>query len=505
MADAEAMRGFEETVQEELEPRLAPEPGQTARSRVRAQLWPLFAGMGGLDNWVVKDTTPTAVFERLEDIEAEPLSRAQLNQLLILSHEAGMSQGYFTFYWLTRPERHIYDVAKLPTFDPAWLTHDNIVSLDHLKWGLTRIFSDALLVFGSVRTAYRALRSSSEEGLKEFFQAKCIDTRSLGRRGRALPLGAIVRDDRYLIAEKACKSLEGDDKEATFAAIHAAYEEHVRSGGRLMILASDLIRLTGDRQEQLEFLFGDEGSVAIESEADVEALTERKLARFKAAREAALENTRLYLSMVEELDVYVATSMRKREDFRNMAGFCDEIFGDAGLRQLEVRYFDPTLSAALGHVDKGIIECLMVKAAKVLVYVAGSSETLGKDAEFTMALSQGKPVIIFCDDEEREHFYRDVHPLTRLIDFNSGVPVGAIVTHSREIVRTLLNRILRNEMEYELDQTKPGFLVLRESSTGSVVRLQTSDEMLHETFWNYYHAKSRSVEAGELQDGVVRS
>src|SRR5439155_21498221 len=134
------------------------------------------------------------------------------------------------------------------------------------------------------------------------------------------------------------------------------------------------------------------------------------------------------------------------QDFRDMASFCSDVFSDPGLRSLELRYFDPTMSAAQGHVDKGLIECLMVKAAKVLVYVAGSSETLGKDAEFTMALSQGKPVIIYCDDEERERFYRDVHPLTRLIDFNSGVPVGAMVTHSREIVRTLLNRILRNEM-----------------------------------------------------------
>lgn len=258
-----------------------------------------------------------------------------------------------------------------------------------------------------------------------------------------------------------------------------------------MILLNDLLELTGERKEQLQFLFGDDGLVELRSQADLRAVTDDKLGRFKHARAAALDNTRLYLSMVEELDVYVATSMRKRDDFRAMGALCEEIFGDAGLRQLEVRYFDPTMSAAMGHVDKGIIECLMVKASKVLVYVAGSGETLGKDAEFAMALSQGKPVIIYCEDEERERFYREVHPLIRLIDFNSGVPVGAMVTSSRQKVTELLNRILRNQLEYELDQTKPGLLVLRESLTGSVVRLQTSDEMLHETFWNYYHAKDR--------------
>ena len=31
------------------------------------------------------------------------------------------------------------------------------------------------------------------------------------------------------------------------------------------------------------------------------------------------------------------------------------------------------------------------------------------------------------------------------------------------------------------------YLKLKETLTGSVVRLQTSDQMLSETFWNHYH------------------
>jgi hypothetical protein len=42
-------------------------------------------------------------------------------------------------------------------------------------------------------------------------------------------------------------------------------------------------------------------------------------------------------------------------------------------------------------------------------------------------------------------------------------------------------------MDYEIDQRRDGFLRLRERLSGSVVRLQTSDELLRETFWNYYH------------------
>jgi hypothetical protein len=154
---------------------------------------------------------------------------------------------------------------------------------------------------------------------------------------------------------------------------------------------------------------------------------------------------------------------------------------------MHVRYFDPTLCAAEGHEDKGLIECLMVKCAKVLVYCAGKKDSYGKDAEAAMALSQGKPVIFLCDEEQRSRFLRDVHPLSRLIEFSTGVAVGAMVTSSVADVSQLLHRIFENRMEYELEQARPGYLRLKERLTKSVVRLQTSDDLLRETFWNYYH------------------
>jgi len=140
-----------------------------------------------------------------------------------------------------------------------------------------------------------------------------------------------------------------------------------------------------------------------------------------------------------------------------------------------------------GHEDKGLIECLMVKCAKALVYCAGQRESYGKDAEAAMALSLGKPVIFYCNEEQRSRFYREVHPLSRLIEFETGIAVGAMVTDSLSEVSELLHRIFENKMEYRLEHTKKGYLKLEETLTGSVVRLQTSDQMLSETFWNHYH------------------
>jgi hypothetical protein len=130
-----------------------------------------------------------------------------------------------------------------------------------------------------------------------------------------------------------------------------------------------------------------------------------------------------------------------------------------------------------------------VKCAKALVYCTGEKESYGKDAEAAMALSLGKPVIFYCDEEKKSRFYRDVHPLSRLIDFETGVAVGAMVTDKREEVKTLLSRLFENKMQYRLKQhpSRKGYLMLKEQLTDSVVRLQTNDRMLSETFWNHYH------------------
>ena len=193
--------------------------------------------------------------------------------------------------------------------------------------------------------------------------------------------------------------------------------------------------------------------------------------------------------MVNDLDVYVATSMRNRQNFRDMADATQRIFSNQLLSPLHLRYFDPTLSAAKGHEDKGLIECLMVKCAKLLVYCEGEKESYGKDAEAAMALSLGKPVIFFCDHGKKTNFYRDVHPLARLIDFRSGVAVGAIVSDDVDQVSTLIHRTFTNTMEYRIEHhpARPGFLKLVEVLTNSVVRLQTDDDLITKTFWNNYH------------------
>lgn len=91
---------------------------------------------GGIGSWLT-DQTHSDVFERLGRIDQEPLSAVQLNQLLVMGHEAPVGDGCFQYYWLQTPEEHPYNVRDVPGFSEDWLrSKEMIESLAHLKWGL---------------------------------------------------------------------------------------------------------------------------------------------------------------------------------------------------------------------------------------------------------------------------------------------------------------------------------------------------------------------------------
>jgi hypothetical protein len=448
----------------------------------------------GFDHWLVQKR-PEEVFDRIKAIDTNAIGRAQLNQLLHLCHEPGVSDGFFRYYWLDSPKLHPYEVDKLPGFSAEAVRGDLIQSQEHLKWGLYRLYVDALLFFGDVRIAFNKLRTLSSEQLEDLFQSKRFDTEGMARRGPAIPLINIAKDNRYLISEMACKShvaVDGGQSDLKKCLLEAFSAHFAAGGGKVTIrkLFERAFSAKTNADRQAEFLFSAEDILdeEVDGAQQIDEKYESVVKTFETARRGALKNTEYFLSMVNDLDIYVATSMRDRSDFRKMADFCEKVFRAPSLKHLTLRYFDPTVSAAEGHEDKGLIECLMVKSAKVLVYCAGKKDSFGKDAEAAMALSLGKPVIFYCDESERERFFSDIHPLSRLIEFETGVAVGALVTSSQDEVITLLGRIFENKMEYELKQKTTG-LRLIEKLTSSTVRLQTRNSLLRETFWNYYHKK----------------
>jgi hypothetical protein len=436
------------------------------------------------------------VFKRLIQIDSESLSKVQLNQLLIISGLSGITYGFYKYYWLCSPDTHPYNVKTLEDFEEHFTKSQTIVSLQHLRWGLRRLYIDTLLYYGNISNGYKHLSVKKENELQKYFEGKRFPTETIMRRGKTLDFEEIPKLDRYLISEMACKTYEApanseqDLKQFLIDNFREAKKMGRKKVGIKELFTGDFVSKAKEKYEanlmQLQFSAEEIMEETIESEVDIEEKYEKIANRFLKARGFALQNTKFYLSLVNDLDIYVATSMRNQRDFIDMAETCEKIFKDPKIRNLHLRYFDPTISAADGHEDKGLIECLMVRCAKVLIYSAGVKESYGKDAEAAMALSSGKPVIFFCMDSNRADFYKKVHPLTKLIDFSTGVANGAMVTFKIPEIVELLCRIFENRMEYYFEQPKKGYFRLIEKTTTSAVRIQTNNELLTNSFWNYF-------------------
>ncbi len=435
------------------------------------------------------------VFQRLRDINNNPISEVQLNQLFTISGLPGFKFDFFNYYWLKSPKEHPYEVDRLEDYEKRFINSTQIISLNHLRWGLTRIYIDGLLYFGNITRGYNVLSKLTESEIFQFFQNKRFPTSQIMKRGETLEFENIPKEDRYLISEMACKtyeaesSSENDLKQYLIDNYNLAIKEGLKQPKIKDLFDgkyTEKVKKYEQTHGQLLFAAEDILEESIKSTADIEEKYEIIAKKFTAARAKALTNTKYYLSLVNDLDVYVATSMRTKDDFVKMANNCEKMFKNDTIRNLHLRYFDPTISAADRHEDKGMIECLMVRCAKALIYSAGFKESYGKDAEAAMALSTGKPVIFFCQDISKANFYKKVHPLTKLIDFSTGVANGAIVAFNTEEVIEILRRIFENQMEYTLEQPEDGFFKLVEKKTESVVRIQTNNELLSNSFWNYY-------------------
>lgn len=162
-------------------------------------------------------------------------------------------------------------------------------------------------------------------------------------------------------------------------------------------LRSLLRQFESGLQAQLEILGGLFDSVTPEelrNEAKHVAPVEQELAQITETQKRGLRNLAVYLSE-PFMDVYVATSMRDDADFISVNAFVERLFNSPELKPLNLRYFNPTQSWIGDRVAKGLVEALMLRRASVTVYMAQKGDTFGKDSEASVALGQGKSVIVY--------------------------------------------------------------------------------------------------------------
>ncbi|MBD3249455.1 hypothetical protein GF336_05400 [Candidatus Woesearchaeota archaeon] len=461
-----------------------------------SELFPIFK----IENHTQEDLFPIII--GLEALTDGGLSWTRLNQILYYYSQAAMSHGFFRYYFLEAPSRHPYPVSQIfenQTYKPPNGV-DEIKTMDQLKWGLYRFFHDAMLYWGNFHQAYAYLHKHSHKEIESFFESNRFDERHLITRGSVAGPEDIPFQNRYLVSERACE-IYNQNIMSIVDAKHVKYvvqaSEELKDGKKeinsseLKVKAKEIAEKEG-QLELLELMYEDTEQKIIALE-DIESIYTKQKDIFNKCKKKARKNTDLFLSCCNDLDVYVATSMRRRKDFEYIGELCEGIFRHDKLKKYDIRYFDPTLSVAKHHEDKGIIECLMVKTSKLLIYLSQYKESLGKVSEYAMALSLGKPVIVLCPSDEKgialSKFYKENHPLMRLVEFQSGIVCGAMITYKIEDVIKLIDRIFSNKMEYSLCKKKDSdkYYLLKERLTGSTVRAVTDNTLLTKAFWNNYH------------------
>lgn len=298
-----------------------------------------------------------------------------------------------------------YGIAPVSQqFFERYFKADSFQDQGHFSLAVKRYQSEAIRLFPTFMQAYAAMNRGDLRNLVADLGSRTLDeyrNRAPWNRVENIDEGHL-RDLGYIAAAKLEQERKEREELVTWLREMAAF---IREKGR-----GDIEKYKPKRRREMESLlrkFGsrlDHGPMSPlfspapeELEAEAENLApkdETDRARIAATQAAGLRNLSQYLA-ADHMDVYVATSMREDSDFVSVNRFVLQLFEHPEVKPLKLRYFNPTQSWVEDRIAKGLVEALMLRRSKATIYMAQKGDTFGKDSEASVALGQGKPVIVY--------------------------------------------------------------------------------------------------------------
>ncbi|MGA2231521.1 MAG: hypothetical protein ABSH22_11525, partial [Tepidisphaeraceae bacterium] len=329
------------------------------------------------DQLIALDRIETLFHEKLKHEQ----SHAQMNAILVFYGERPLTMDFFNRY------------LGIDAF------RSNLAFLEKIR----RFQSEAMRLYGNFRRAFTCMSRAAD--LKA--QLAPIERRTLERFEDRVPFTSIkpISPDRladlgYIAAQRiTTQNRERHELSATLKDLANKMEKDgidflSSVPDRQLSRIRTLLRKF-DSAVQLESgLFADVDSGTLRKEADRITPAVTDLTRISATQNEGLHNLGVYLSE-PVMDVYVASSMREDADFQSVNSFVEQLFGHPIVKPLNLRYFNPTQSWIEDRVSKGLVEALMLRRAALTVYMAQKGDTFGKDSEASVALGQGKTVIVY--------------------------------------------------------------------------------------------------------------
>ncbi|EKE77136.1 helix-turn-helix domain-containing protein [Gallaecimonas xiamenensis] len=299
-----------------------------------------------------------------------------------------------------------YDVTPMSReFFTKYLKVDSTKSPKDLLDGVREFQKEAIRLFSTFREAYREMNKTG--GLE--LHRKPLEPRDLSEYHSREPWEEIelvpeVRlPDLGYISAKAARE-EANERRVISDFLRETADRIEQEGKQIIeqystkkkLKMSSLLRKFESHLEHdfMSTLFSPDPNM-LRREADVIAPKDTKdLDRIASTQAQAQRNLARYLA-ADYLDVYVATSMRVDADFISVNRFTQNLFCHPDVKKLNLRFFNPTQSWIDDRVAKGLVEALMLRRSQMTIYMAQKGDTFGKDSEASVALGQGKPVIVY--------------------------------------------------------------------------------------------------------------
>lgn len=291
-------------------------------------------------------------------------------------------------------------------FFTKYFSDDAIKSPESFMRAVRRFQSDAIRIFSTFSEAYRSL--NMEGRLSLHLEPLAPHSLDRYRNRRVWDAVEIIPEDRlpdlgYISAGRARQEAE-ERRELSDALVQLATKVETEGKGAIDGYSEkrrrrmgSLLRKFNSRFEHdlMSPLFSPDADAIRREATAIAPKAENDLARIEQTQAQAQRNLAKYLA-ADHLDVYVATSMRTNADYVSASAFVRELFSHEEVRPLKLRHFNPTQSWIEDRVAKGLVEALMLKRSSLTIYMAQKTDTFGKDSEASVALGQGKPVIIFA-------------------------------------------------------------------------------------------------------------
>ncbi|MDC3956244.1 helix-turn-helix transcriptional regulator [Polyangium jinanense] len=324
---------------------------------------------------------------------------------------------------------------------------DSFQDIGQFSAAVKRYQAEAIRLFPTFMQAYEEMNRASD--LATLVAA--LGTRSLDEYRDRAPWNRIenidearLRDLGYIAAAKLDQERKEREELVKWLRDMAAF---IRQNGRTSVEEfkpkrrremESLLRKFGSRLSHgpMSALFS---PAPEELEAEAERLApkdEIDRARIAGTQATGLRNLSQYLA-ADHMDVYVATSMREDSDFVSVNQFVLRLFEHPEVKPLKLRYFNPTQSWVEDRIAKGLVEALMLRRSAATIYMAQKSDTFGKDSEASVALGQGKPVIVYVPKLEAPELQLDSSELAQ---------------SSEDDLRNILHRIDPAEVSQTMDR-----------------------------------------------------